>query len=135
MLGVRMISGKELAKVALSEELTVRALKQQLHLLHGMPPRFRQRLLLKGQCLDDAAKIDRPMELELVLLSYHVAPALREELLSASSQGSVAEVGFEYIYRLHDREGRGVWVFFRWFRVIYLPSILATLPSSTSELS
>ena len=42
--------------------------------------------------MDDDTKIDFPMKLELVLLSYCMAPET-EKLLSAASTGSVAEVG------------------------------------------
>ena len=95
MLSVRLLSGEEVAKVPLQEELRdVRSLKQNLHRLHGLPPRFRQRLLLDGEALEDAARIDAPVELELVLLASSAVSDLQmEELLSAASHGSVAEVG------------------------------------------
>ena len=94
MLCVQMISGKEVAKVPLCQELSVKALKQHLHRLHDLPPRFRQRLLLNGQCLEDADKIDSPMVLELMLLSYCEASVQAKEVLElAALRGSVAEVG------------------------------------------
>ena len=73
MLCVRMLSGEELAKVPLDEVSDVRSLKQHLHQLHGLPPRFRQRILLHGQRLDDATRIDSSQELEIVLLTYTAA--------------------------------------------------------------
>ena len=93
MLRVKMLSGEELARVPLQDGLCdVKGLKRLLHQQHGLPPRFSQRLLFRGQILDDATKLDFPMELELVLLSYCASPRT-EELLSAASRGSVAEVG------------------------------------------
>ena len=94
MLCVRLLSG-EASTVPLGDDLDlsdVKGLKQHLHQLHGMPLRFRQRLLLHGQILDDEAKLDLSVELELILLSYCLAPET-EKLLSAASTGSVAEVG------------------------------------------
>ena len=44
MLQIRMMSGEELTTVPVEEVGTVRELKQRLHQLHGLPPRFRQRL-------------------------------------------------------------------------------------------
>ena len=75
-----------------------------------MPPRFRQRLHLNGQSLDDAAKVDLPMELEVVLLSCDSSPALKDDLHFASSRGSVAEAGFEQQLgtRPHDPEDMGL---------------------------
>ena len=61
------MSGQELT-IALDEDLVtdVRALKQHLHRGHGLPPRFRQRLLFHGQCLKDNDTLHPGMELELV---------------------------------------------------------------------
>ena len=54
----------------LGELSNVRSLKQQLTHLHGLPPRFRQRLLRGGENLDDTAELDSPMNLDLVLLPF-----------------------------------------------------------------
>ena len=56
MLRIRKVSGKELT-ATLEEDLVpdVRALKPRLSQLYGLPPRFGQRLLLHGKCLDDGA--------------------------------------------------------------------------------
>ena len=76
----------------LQEELSdVKALKRYLHQSHGLPPRFRQRLLLHGQILDDATKLEVPMELALVQLSYTATHA--RELICPGLHRSVAEVG------------------------------------------
>ena len=70
----------------------VRALKQQLNRVHGMPSRFRQRLLFGGAALDDCAHLDSPMDLELVLLAYTVASETQaKQLLAAAANGSISE--------------------------------------------
>ena len=50
-----------------SKVSNVKALKERLHHLHGLPPRFRQRLLHRGSTLDDAYKLDSPLDLNLVV--------------------------------------------------------------------
>ena len=45
MLHVRMLSGHEVASIPVEKVSSVRGVKQRLHQLHGLPPRFRQRLL------------------------------------------------------------------------------------------
>ena len=67
---IRRVSGEEL-RITLEEDLVpdVRALKQHLNQLHGLAPRFRQRLLLHGRCLEDTATLHSAMELELVVLA------------------------------------------------------------------
>ena len=71
MLRISRISGEELT-IALEEDLItdVRALKQHLNQRQGLPPRFRQRLLLDGECLEDTATVHAAMELELVVLAF-----------------------------------------------------------------
>ena len=95
MICIRLLSGDELVKVPLQsasgEVKDVKGLQQCLHQLHGMPPRFRQRMLLHGQILDDATKLDSPMELELVLLPYSEALDT-ERFMSAALRGSAVEV-------------------------------------------
>ena len=46
----------------------MREVKQRLHRLHGLPPRFRQRLILQGSTLDDAEVLASSLDLELVVL-------------------------------------------------------------------
>ena len=90
-----MLSGEQVASIPVEELSDVQALKQQLHRLHGLPTRFRQRLFFCGNLLDESAHLDSPMELDVVLLSYCVAsqtPA--EELTTACAKGSITEVGF-----------------------------------------
>ena len=59
MLRITQLSGEELTSLPLAELSDVKALKQRLHQQHGMPPRFRQRLLHesgeKGRELRQAA--------------------------------------------------------------------------------
>ena len=54
MLRIRMLSGEEVTSIPLEEVGSVKEVKQRLHQLHGLPPRFRQKLLLQGACLGDA---------------------------------------------------------------------------------
>ena len=66
-----MISGEVLAAIPVEELSSVRELKRHLRQMHGLPPRFRQRLILKGSNLDDAEKLDSPMDLGLVPWGLH----------------------------------------------------------------
>ena len=83
MLRVRTLAGEEVASIPVMELSDVMALKQQLHRLHGLPTRFRQRLFHGSNLLEDAAKLDSPLDLDLVLLPY-VARFLRSTLLPFS---------------------------------------------------
>ena len=90
MLRISRISGEELT-IALEEDLVpdVRALKQHLHRQQDLPPRFRQRLLLDGQCLEDTAALQPTMELELVVLSFirDASPDELQQLTAAAVAG------------------------------------------------
>ncbi|CAE7448019.1 ANKRD50 [Symbiodinium sp. KB8] len=89
----RLLSGEEVASMPLEELSDVKALKQQLHRLHCLPARFSQRLSLCGNLLDDTAKLDSPMELELVLLPYAATSETQvDEFTTASAAGSVSQV-------------------------------------------
>eukprot|EP00439_Symbiodinium_sp_Y106_P026427 s1775_g3.t1 len=70
MLRIRMLSGDALTSIPLKEVQDVRCVKLHLHRLHGCPSRFRQRLLLHGERLADAVKLESTMELDLVLLTF-----------------------------------------------------------------
>ena len=76
------------------EVTSVRELKQRLHHLCGLPPRFRQRLILQGTALDDTSKLDLPVDLELVVLSSS-SPSQTEvdELIAAAKNGSADKAG------------------------------------------
>ena len=94
MLHIRMLSGEELGSVPLQDLSDVRSLKQQLSQLHGVPPRFRQRLLLYGKSLDDSFPLDSPLDLELVLLCFAgVSQAEVDELANAAARGFMSQAG------------------------------------------
>ena len=93
MLHIRMLSGEEVGKIPVGKLTDVKELKRHLHQLHGLPTRFRQRLLLGGTPMDDSVKLDTPMDLELVLLTHSAAPPTRaDELVTAADSGSTTEV-------------------------------------------
>ena len=94
MLQVRLLSGKEVAAMPVEEVRSVRDVKRRLHQLHGLPPRFRQRLMLQGseQNLDDADALDSPMDLALVVVPFSSpSEAQVNELVAAAKHGSVDE--------------------------------------------
>ena len=95
MLRISRMSGEELT-IVLEEDLipNVRALKQHLNLLQGLPPRFRQRLLFHGQCLEDTASLHPGMELELVLLAIPPKrwPLEVQEFTAAAGAGHIDKV-------------------------------------------
>ena len=70
MMHISMLSGEELTQIPVEELSDVAALKRRLNQAHGLPPRFRQRLLFQGNPLDDATKLSSPMNLEIVLLTF-----------------------------------------------------------------
>ena len=93
MLRVLGISGQEVLTLPVGEATDVRALKRQLHMLHGIPNRFRQKLLYCGNCLDDDAKLDMPMDLQLVLLTYNTAAEIQMEgMCRAAAEGAVVQM-------------------------------------------
>ena len=92
MLHIRMMSVEHVAEIPVEEVSDVRTLKH--HRIYGLPPRFTQRLSCCGNLLDDAAELEMPMELELVLLPFPVAdPVQASELLTAATNGSISKVG------------------------------------------
>ena len=62
MLRIRLLSGEEVASIPVAEADGVKALKQRLHQQHGLPPRFRQRLVHEGRFLPDALKLDSAVD-------------------------------------------------------------------------
>lgn len=92
----------------------VKSLKQRLQQVHGLPPRFRQRISSRGSILEDTAKLDSSMDLELVLLPCSVASqAQADELVTATH--SASEVEAILLQPLHpdvvDSNGRSpLWV-------------------------
>ena len=93
MLRIRALSGEEVASIPVEELTDVRELKLKLHRLHGFPTRFKQRLFLRGDPMDDSAELDSPMDLELVLLTFFDASqAEAAELVTAAANGSASQV-------------------------------------------
>ena len=114
MLRITRLSGEDLASLPLAELSDVKALKQRLHKQHGLPPRFRQRLLHAGNALEDAViltsvmesaghedtalsdsvKPDAVMNLQLLVLEFSEASDVqRTELGEAAGGAMVDEVG------------------------------------------
>ncbi|OLP75178.1 Kinase D-interacting substrate of 220 kDa [Symbiodinium microadriaticum] len=93
MLQLRMLSGETVACIPVEEIHDVKALKQRLTQMHGMPPRFRQRVLLHGENLEDDVALDGPMSLDLALLGFaDVSQQQVDELAAAALHGSISEV-------------------------------------------
>ena len=94
MLHIRLLSGEELPSIPVEEVRSVKEVKQRLHKQHGLPPRFRQRLVLEGADLEDEDILDCPLDLVLVLQSFcSVSQTQVEELVAAAENGSVEEAG------------------------------------------
>ncbi|CAE7273585.1 Ankyrin repeat domain-containing protein 29 [Symbiodinium microadriaticum] len=93
MLRIANLAGEELARIPLDELTDVKSLKQLLQRTHGFPPRFRQQLLLNEKILDDAFKLETPVELQLVLLTFSsTSQPQTHELTAASTVASASEV-------------------------------------------
>ncbi|CAE6944962.1 ANKRD50 [Symbiodinium natans] len=92
MVCVRMASGEDLAVIPCKELSTVRALKEKLQALCGVP-RFRQRLLLDGRSLGDEVKLQEPADLQLVLVSFFEASdAQQQDFATAIANGFQRQV-------------------------------------------
>ena len=88
-----MLSGEEVDSIPVGELSDVKELKLHLHQLHGLPTRFRQRLLRGGNPMDDSVALDSPMDLDLVLLTYSAAsPRQADKLVQYADCGLAAEV-------------------------------------------
>ena len=95
------MSGKELASIPAEKVDDVRALKLLLHSEHGLPARFRQRLVylnsVSDGVLDDFVKLDSPMDLQLVLIPYVQSSQIdADKLTAAAAEGSLSEVGLSH---------------------------------------
>ena len=82
----------------------MKGLKQLLTQVYGLPPRFRQRVFYDGESLKDTVRLDSPMDLDLVLLTFtDVSQRQVDDLAAAARQGSVSKVGsFTTVY-IHRR--------------------------------
>eukprot|EP00439_Symbiodinium_sp_Y106_P061520 s2440_g9.t1 len=90
MLRITLLSGEEVASLPLAELSDVKALKERLHQEHGLPPRFRQRLLHDGNPLDDAIKLESAMDLQVLIVAFcEDSEDQREELDMAAANGEV----------------------------------------------
>ena len=78
MLRVWKSSGEELAAISSKELRTVRDLKKQLQGFCGLP-RFRQRLLLDGDNLQDDMVLDFPTDRDLQLVMWGFASTSQEQ--------------------------------------------------------
>ena len=94
MLRVWSVAGKELASLATEELSTAQALKQQLRAQHGIPASIPMKLLHDGTPLDDAATLDRPMDVDMVLLPISSAEMgqVANELSESAARGHVEVV-------------------------------------------
>ena len=93
MLRIRVLSGEALTSIPVEEVHDVRGLKQCLNQQHGLPSRFRQRVLLHGEILEETAKLDSPMDLDLVVLAFaDVSQWEVDELSFHAAGGMMAEV-------------------------------------------
>ena len=102
MLRITLLSGEDLTSIPCAELSDVQALKQRLHHQHGLPPRFRQRLLHEGNILDDAFELDSPMDLQVLTLPFSEASdTQRDRLYEASGSGPAAEAGEMAILKCH----------------------------------
>ena len=74
MLQLWTLSGELVTGIPVEELETlsdVTGLKQRLNQLHGVAPRFRQRILFRGDCLEDTVSLHSATgDLHLVLLPF-----------------------------------------------------------------
>ena len=85
MLQVRWLSGEEVS-IPVEEIEDVRSLKRYLHQLRGLS-RFRQRVLLHGETLEDSVKLESHQDLDLLLLTFAEPPKID---VSLEDLGSVS---------------------------------------------
>ena len=112
MLRIRMLSGAVLTSIAVEEVQDARSVKLHLHQMHGCPPRFRQRLFLHGEMLEDHVRLDNSMDLDLVLLTFVESSQERvDDLGSAAGDGRQPEVRNPETAHTHSRRPMpSVWV-------------------------
>ena len=92
MLRITLLSGEELTSLPLTELSDVKALKQRLHQEHGLPPRFRQRLLHEGKTLDDAVALDSVGLQAVATTSSEASETERKQLAAAAEHSSDLQV-------------------------------------------
>ena len=91
------LSGEELASLYVEEVADVREVKYRLRWLYGFPVCLQQ-LLYYGSRLHDLAKIERPIDVQLVMTGCDIAGArsaeIEAELLLAAQHGLALAVRF-----------------------------------------
>ena len=93
LLRIWKISGEEMAAIPVEELSDVRSLKQQLQMTHGLPSRFRLKLLHASLELDDDLELDSPIDVNLVVLPLVAFdPEKADELVQAVSEGKADHV-------------------------------------------
>ena len=91
MLHIKRLSGEEVTSVYLTELSDVKALKQRLHQQHGLPPRFRQRLLHKSSTLDDALSFASFFDPRVVAATFsETTEEMPRQLAAAAEHGSAS---------------------------------------------
>ena len=111
MIRIFKMSGEEMSAFTTEETSDVRWIKSTLRRRHGLPLCLQQ-ILHEGSCLDDASKLEAPVDVQLVLLTVSTAQqqrAVARELTEACEQGDV-EVASKLLQTvggkdLHDSAG------------------------------
>ena len=91
----------------------IRGLKQLLNQRHGIPLRFRQRLLFREEILEDTAMLHAPMDLHLVLLPLaDITQDQANKVVAAARNGTIVKVE-QMLHKgcdpnLLDSQGRSV---------------------------
>ena len=82
---------RDIISIPVDEIYDVGGLKRHLYQVRGFPLGFRQRFLLHGERLEDAFKLDTPMDLDVVLLPFaEVSQRQVHDLVEAAGHGSTA---------------------------------------------
>mmetsp|Transcript_8221 Transcript_8221/g.19668 ORF Transcript_8221/g.19668 Transcript_8221/m.19668 type:complete len:237 (-) Transcript_8221:16-726(-) len=108
MLRITLLSGKEVTSLPLSEQSDVKALKKRLQEQHGLPPRFRQRLLHEGSVVDDVASFDSLRDLQVLILPFAETSERHRKMLMDAACNGWAEAEVEALLQLPmDPDARG----------------------------
>ncbi|CAE7228827.1 unnamed protein product [Symbiodinium necroappetens] len=105
MLRITLLSGEALASIAAEEVGDVKALKRRLHQHHGLPPRFRQKLLHEGSVLEDAAMLDSMMEVQVAAETSSEASGKKQRQLPAPAAEYTATGEVSLKRRLDTEDG------------------------------
>ena len=105
MLRITLLSGEALASIAAEEVGDVKALKRRLHQHHGLPPRFRQKLLHEGSVLEDAAMLDSMMEVQVAAETSSEASGKKQRQLPTPAAEYTATGEVSLKRRLDTEDG------------------------------